>query len=219
MAIMALLLADDLTAQLNLKVGYAVGYTDLDQTQTIFDRFNANNPQAEQELSAVDFYHGIDLGLRYKIGDFGIEVGLNSNSGSSEAINVFQSDGSLGNDDWKISIANYYVALENYLGVFGYGASFGTQRLTYRTNFESTQGKKKIYEESVLSSKFYLILEVPSKLVSFSIRPYVSTTWKPYNIQDIELLFDPQSTRPASEFDQDVIMFGLSFVFYNGPQR
>ena len=215
----AFLLADDLSAQLNLKVGYSVGYTNLDKTQTIFDRFNAINPQAEKELSSVDFYHGIDLGLRYKLGDFGLEIGLNSNSGSSEAINVFQSGGSLGSDEWKISIFNYYVALENYFDTFGYGASIGTQRLTYRTDFESTQGKKKIYEESVLNSKFYLIIEVPSKLVAFSIRPYVSTTWQPFNIQDVELAFEPQSTRPASEFDENVLMFGLSFVFYNGPQR
>ena len=205
--------------QINLKVGYSIGYTNLDKTKSIFDRFNDNNLQAEKKLSPVKIFNGIDLGLRYKFQHFGIDLGLSSMSGSTDALNVFQSDGSLGKDEWKISIINYYLGLENYFGSFGYGVTIGTQKLKYRTDLASDSGKKVIYSESVLNSRFYLILEVPSNKISFSIRPFISTTWKPYNIKGVELVFDPQSNLPERDFDQDLIVYGLSFMFYNGPQR
>ena len=212
-------LTNSMYGQLNLKVGYNLGYAKLNQTKSIFDRFNLINPQAEKELSPVNFYNGIELGLRYRFENFGIDIGISSMSGNSEALNVIQNDGSLGKDDWKISLVNYSIGLENYFGTFGYGATIGTQKLKYKTNFISSGGRKTVFDQSVLNSKFYLIIEVPSNKVAFSIRPYISTTWKPYNIQDIELLFEPGSSRPESEFDQDLIVYGLSFLFYNGPQR
>lgn len=212
-------MTNSINGQVNLKVGYAFGYSNLDQTKAIFDRFNDINPQAEQKLSPPKTYHGIEFGLRYRFKHFGIDLGLSSISGNADALNVFQEDGSLGKDEWKTSIVSYSLGLENYFGAFGYGASIGTQKLKYKTNFVSTDGKKTIFNESVLNSKFYLILEVPSNKIAFSIRPYISTTWKPYNIQDLELLFDPQSIRPESEFDQDLVVYGISFLFYNGPQR
>lgn len=212
-------LTNTLLGQTNLKVGYAFGYSKLDQTKSVFDRFNTLNPQAEKKLTPVKYYHGIDLGLRYKFNHFGIELGLSSVSGNTEALNVIQGNGTLGKDEWKMSIVNYSIGLENYFGSFGYGASIGTQKLKYKTNFETSDDKKTIFDESVLSSKFYLILEVPSNSIAFSIRPYISTTWKPYNIQDVELLLNPSSDLPASDFDQDLVMYGISFLFYNGPQR
>jgi len=212
-------LTNTLYGQLNLKVGYNLGYSDLAQTESIFERFNDNNPQAEKKLSAVNFYNGIELGLRYRFDNFGIDVGISSMSGNAEALNVFQNDGSLGKDDWKISLLNYSLGLENYFGTFGFGATIGTQKLKYKTNFTSSDGTRTVFDESVLTSKFYLIIEVPSNKVAFSIRPYISTTWQPYNIKDIELIFDPQSTRPNSAFDQDLIVYGFSFLFYNGPQN
>lgn len=212
-------LTNNLYGQLNLKVGYNIGYAKLDQTKSIFDRFNDINPQAEKKLSTVNIYNGIELGFRYRFENFGIDIGLSSMSGNSEALNVFQNDGSLGKDEWKLSLINYSIGLENYFGNFGYGATIGTQKLKYKTDFISSDGKKTVFDQSALNSKFYLIIEVPSNKIAFSIRPYISTSWKPYNIQDVELLFDAQSTRPEFEFDQDLIVYGLSFLFYNGPQR
>ena len=212
-------MAFPILGQTNIKVGYSFGYSNLEQTQTIFDRFNANNPQAEKTLKPVRFYNGIELGLRYKWQNFGLEATVSSTSGSTEAINVFQSNGTLGKDEWSTSLLNLSIGLENYYGSFGYGATIGTQKLKYKTNLESGNDKKTIYDESVLNSKFYLIFELPSNLISFSLRPYISTTWKPYNIQDVELSIDPQSTIPKSEFDQDLIVYGISLLLYNGPQR
>ncbi|MEM9545908.1 MAG: hypothetical protein AAGA77_08040 [Bacteroidota bacterium] len=205
--------------QANIKVGYNLGYANLGATKSVFDRFNALNPQAEQSLSPARFYHGIELGLRYKFDNLGIDVGVSSSSGSSEAINVLQADGSLGNDDWRISLFNYSIGLENYFGTFGVGATIGNQTLKYGTNFSASSGRRTIFEESVLNSKFYFIIEVPSKAVAFSLRPFITTTWSPYNIQDVELQLDPQSTIAPSELDENIMMFGISFLFYNGPQR
>jgi len=211
--------AINLNGQVNLKVGYSLGHTNMEQTKSIFDRFNTNNPQAEQKLTPTNLFHGIELGLRYRFQNFGIDLGLSTISGNSEAHNVFQEDGSLGNDQWKTSIVSYSIGLENYFGAFGYGANIGTQKLKYKTNFTNSDGKKTVFDESVLTSKFYLILEVPSNVVAFSFRPYIATTWKPYNIQGIEMLFDPQSTLPKSDFDQDLVVYGISFLFYPGPPR
>jgi hypothetical protein len=207
-----------MTAQPNLKVGYNFNYTNLEQTKTIFDRFNAINPQAEQQLSPVKSYHGIEMGIRYRFDHIGIDLSLSSVNGKTEALNVFQQDGTLGKDDWKMSLINYSLGLENYFGTFGIGATIGTQKLKYKTDFNSASGQKSIFNESVLASKFYLIIEVPSNKIAFSLRPFISKTWEPYNVQNIELLFNPQSTIPKEEFDQNLVVYGISFLFYNGPQ-
>jgi len=206
--------------QINLKVGYNFTYSNLEQTKRIFDRFNADNPQAEQLLSPPRSYHGIELGLRYRYKNIAIDAGISSVGSSTDALNVFQKDGTLGNDEWRMSIVNYSIGLESYFGTLGLGATIGTQRLKYSTDFASaSENRSVLFEESVLASRFYLIIEVPSKSVAFSIRPYISTTWTPYNIQGVELAFEPQSNRPASEFEQDLFSFGLAFLFFNGPQR
>jgi hypothetical protein len=207
------------SGQINLKVGYAFGHSNLEQTTSLFNNFNADNPQAEKVLSPITNYHGIELGTRYKFKHFGIELGLSSVSASTEALNVFQPDGSLGSDEWKISIINYSIGLENYFGNFGYGANIGYQKLKYKADIDGSKSKKTVFNESVLNSKFYLILEVPSDKVAFSIRPFISTTWEPYNIKAVELVFAPQSTLPKSDFDQNVIVYGVSFLFYNGPKN
>jgi hypothetical protein len=202
-----------------LKVGYAFGHSNMEQTKSLFDNFNTNNPQAEKKLSTIKNFHGIELGTRYKFKSFGIELGLSSMSGSSEALNVFQSNGALGSDEWKISVINYSIGLENYFGNFGYGANIGLQKLKYRADIDGSKSKKTIFNESVLNSKFYLILEVPSNKIAFSVRPFISTTWEPYNIKAVELVFNPQSTLPKSDFDQNILVYGISFLFYNGPQN
>lgn len=219
LCLLAIGLTFKMNAQANIKVGYVFGYSNLEQTTSIFDRFNANNPQAEKPLSPVKAFNGIELGLRYKLQNFGFELTVSSISGSTEALNVFQSNGTLGKDEWSTSLLNFSLGIENYFGAFGYGATIGTQKLKYKTNFETGDDKKTVYNESVLNSKFYLIFEWPSNLISFSIRPYVSTTWSPYNIQNVEWTIDPQSTIPKNEFDQDLIVYGISLLFYNGPQR
>ncbi|MDF1696601.1 MAG: hypothetical protein P1U56_12245 [Saprospiraceae bacterium] len=205
--------------QVNLKVGYNFGYADLEQSAAIFERYNEDNPQAEKFLTPINKFHGIDLGLRYKFKNIGIDLGLSSTSGSSEALNVMLSNGSLGKNEWRTSLLNYSVGLEYFIGNWGYGASIGTQKLTYKTDFTSGAGKKTVFDESVLASRFYLILEVPSNKIAFSIRPYISTTWSPYNVQDVELEFNSQSSRPSNEFDMDILVYGISFSFYNGSQN
>ena len=128
-------LTNIVSGQINLKVGYAFGHSNLEQTKSLFDKFNANNPQAEKTLSPITNYHGIELGTRYKFKYFGIELGLSSMSGSSESLNVFQSDGSLGSDEWKISIINYAIGLENYFGNLGYGANIGLQKIKIQSRY------------------------------------------------------------------------------------
>ena len=208
-----------LMGQPNIKVGYTFGYAKHDQAKAIFDRFNLLNPQAEQKLTPAKYYNGLDLGLRYRFKYLGIELSVSSIGGTATALNVFQENGSLGQVDWRMSLINYALGIENYFGNVGYGASIGTQKLKYKTDFIGGGGRKTIYSETVLNSKFYLIFDLPSNSIAFSLRPYISTTWQPYNIRDVELAFDPQSTLPQSDFDQDLIVYGISFLFYNGPQR
>ena len=119
----------------------------------------------------------------------------------------------------RISMVNYSLGFENSFGVFGIGANLGINKLKYRTDFESSDGKKTIFEDSVLSSKFFLIMEVPSNKVAFSIRPYISTTWAPYDINAIDAFINPSSGISQSEIEQNIFMYGISFIFYNGPQK
>ncbi len=209
--------------QFNIKVGYAGNYAKLDKVANMFDRYTAQINDKNKVLEPVKIHNGIEIGARYVFGDhIGLDFGISSTRGSNSVESIVDSlvVGSTTpfKSEWKSSLSNIYIGLESYYGMFGYGASIGYQQLKYRNKIDNLQNVE-ILKQNALSSRFYIILESVSDQTSFSLRPFVSINWEPYNLQDIELALFPDSTAPSSDFNEEMMVFGISLLVYNGPRR
>ncbi len=208
------------SAQFNIKIGYTGNYMSLEKTADIFDRYSAQFNENGKVLKQPRFLNGIELGARYVFGNhIGIDMGISSVRGDSDVKNVSIAAGDSFSTEWKTSLSNIYIGLENYFGWFGYGANIGYQQIKYRNKTSINTENIEILKQNALSSRFYIMLESVSNNTSFSLRPFVSVNWEPYNLQALELELLPDSSSPASSFDEDMMVFGISLIIYNGPGR
>lgn len=208
------------SAQFNIKVGYSGNYMNLEKTADIFERYSAQFNEDEKVLKQPRFLNGLELGARYVYQNrIGIDLGISSVRGANEVKNISIAAGDSFDTEWKASISNIYIGLENYFGWFGYGATIGYQRLRYRNKTSIVGENIEILQQNALNSRFYFILESVSNQTSFSLRPFVSINWEPYNLQNVELELFPDSTTSAVSFDENMMIFGISLVIYNGPAR
>lgn len=206
------------SAQFNIKVGYSGNYTNLETTNEIFDRYNSDFISVEQKLKPINFYHGIEIGGRYKFGEnFGIDFGVSSTSGKNDVKGVLTAEDEV-NNRVKITLSSYYVGLENYFGSYGYGATIGSQKIKYKVKPSRSSENIDLLDQRVLNSRFYLIFELPSNQTAFSFRPFVSINWDSYNIQKLETSLLPNGANPSSDLNEDLMVFGVSLLIYNGRQ-
>lgn len=206
-------------AQINLKVGYTGSYAEMEIADQIFDRINANSPDRTKDLGNIRIRHGMELGLRYTIGVFAIDAGVSSMTGSTDGENLTLSTGVIGNAMYRSSLTNYFVGLENQFGFFGYGGNIGYLNLKYKTDINGGSDLTTIYNERILASKFYLNLEAKGDGIAFAIRPYVMVPWEPYNLEAVESNYNENITMPSSNYSQESMIFGISVLFFNGPQK
>ena len=203
----------------NIKVGYIGNYTNLEKTADIFHRYSAEFNTESQVLKHIKVYHGVEFGARYKLNEnLGFDIGISATKGKSKATDLSFISSELSASEWKISQNSVFLGLENYFGFFGYGASIGYQQLQYKNktnlNFENIE----ILKQNALNRRFYLIFEYASHQNAFSLRPFISINWQPYNVHAIELTALPDSKLPSTDFNEDLMIFGLSLLIYKGPQ-
>ena len=206
--------------QFNIKVGYTGNYINLEKTADMFERYSAQFSNENKVLEPTKFHNGIELGARYVFGGhIGLDIGVSSTRASNKVSDISVNTTESFDSEWKSSLNNIYIGLENYYGWFGYGATIGYQQLKYRNKTSITSENIEILKQNALSSRFYLILESVSEQTSFSLRPFISFSWEPYNLQELELELFPDSTAPTANFNEDMMVYGISLLIYNGPRR
>ena len=205
--------------QFNIKVGYSNNYAKLDKVSDMFERYTASFEDENKVLKPVNFHNGIELGARYTFGNhIGIDAGLSSTRGTNDVNDISIAGSTSFDTKWKSSLNHYYIGLENYFGWFGYGATIGYQQIKFNNKIDASDYVE-ILKQNALNSRFYLIVESVSNQTSFSLRPFVSVNWESYNLHNIEMELFPDSNTPVSSFDEDMMVFGISVLIYNGPGR
>lgn len=204
-------------SQFNIKVGYGGGYMEPTEINEIIGRFNNDKPFLEQKLNDINFLSGLELGLRYRFGISAFEIAWNSGSAEAEAFGT--KDGSPFQEAMKASLRTYSIGVDNFIGDFGFGASIGNRRLKFTTDITGFNKDRTILTQTALASRFHVFFQVKSNNVSLTFKPYVEFPWDSYNVSALNREYFPDSTIPDADFDTDLTVFGLSVVFYNGPQR
>ena len=208
--------------QLNVKVGYNGGWTKAPVLNKVVDDFNANYSTLEDKLDRMTSMHGVEIGLRYRMSSVGFEVSWSSITDRSDVYGTIPSYGTF-SDKWFMSMTDYSIGIENYIGRFGYGASLAWRTARLKTDIVGAKSKKRVVtNESALSNKFYLLYQVGGSNVSLALKPYVQFPIKNLDVSDFDrelnIQIDPSYIAP-SPLDERFFIYGISVVLYNGRQN
>jgi len=205
-----------LSAQINIKIGYKIGYGDFDLNNMLLSGYVPSNGEIKDAFASVHVIHGIELGLRYKTGSLEWEVGWESSGRDSKALIFMPVTDNFTSRKYSYSLGGLYAGVVNNYGKIGLGASVHRRRLGIKRQIDSDNNLD-LVNESLTSLQLYLTWVVQqSERVSFVIKPYYQFSLGSYDFENLAL--DLNIPDNGSGFNDSVDIFGLSFIFYNGKQ-
>lgn len=204
-------------AQFNIKVGYNLGFAVDDKIGDIVDRFNKENDFFNQPLGDIEGMGGIELGLRYRFKSSAIELSWINNSARARG---FGNDGSTPVEaDIDASMRTFSLGLETMYGPIGIGSSIDRRRLKLKQDIPNFDATETVSQSSGWAAKLHLTLEARSSSMSLTFKPYIQFPLSNLNVYGLEKSFFPDSEAVENDFDTDFLVYGISIVIYNGPQR
>jgi len=204
-------------SQFNIKVGYTTMYSSLEATNNLFKIYNDRNEFLEDRLEDIHFFHGVDLGLRYRAGNFGIESGVMYYTRSSKASGIDPDNGNSVQNEWTLPVLEYSLGVENFYGPFSLGASIGYKKLRYKNSIAGSNEKQQIFGDSQMATRIHVQWEFEGDNVSFAIRPWYSTLLDDYMISEVGERLNPGLNLPDDSYFENFSAFGISILFFNGP--
>ncbi|MFM2394979.1 MAG: hypothetical protein RLZZ546_2962 [Bacteroidota bacterium] len=158
--------------------------------------------------------HGLEVGTRYMLTNtFGLEANFTNiftPDNKSSKINA----GTVSNDEWRISSRIISLGFENVFNNFGYGAHLGYSTWKYLKEFPGADKKLAVLNENILNLKINLSIHVHSDASSFALKPYYNFPLQDQAINNVDFTLNNRVSNLTEKFNS----FGLSIVFYNGPQ-
>lgn len=212
--ILVLIGINTLQAQLNIKVGYTVTYTNPSVTNAILNDYNSANEFLTDGFNELHYLHGMQGGLRYRIDDVAFEATWHNkyNTLRSSGLDINDNDISR---DLRFRYGSYSLGMEAYLTRnVGLGGTFDLTNVRFRTDVAGVDNVYTISSEWGSSSHFYLSINMPGNdILTFSLKPYVQIPWSSVNLNPLQTeLGTPSLAEPNEKY----LNFGLQLVFYNG---
>ncbi len=199
------------SGQINVKVGYVPAFGSFEAVSSILRDFNDSNSNIiEAPFNELNFMHGINVGLRYKVGALGFEFDWTSLNRDRDVLLYFDQSNSFSNMLYKFGINSFSFGIDAYIGRFGAGASLHSQKLNI--NREIGSNNLKLVSETNLALDFHLNITLQrSNVVSVIVKPFYRFSLKDYNLNAFS-----QDLIDLDAFSSDITFYGLSLVFYNG---
>ncbi len=210
-----LLISLDMSAQVNVKVGYIASFPQLTVNDNLLSSFNPSNAEVSERFGSTGFMQGLQLGLRYRISNFAAEVGWESVSRDRSALIFNPTNDNFTNRQYNYSLSSYRAGVDNYFGKYGIGTALMYQRLKIDRVIGSND--LALTKERQLGLRLEFIWQVQeSSAISFEIRPFYQFSLKDYNLSGLAEDLDLSTGVDTMESPK---MWGVSLVFYNGRQR
>ncbi len=213
-----LLTGSYLTGQVNVKIGYGMGFLSSDVNTAVVDAFNAKYAEIlnlEKPMPDLKFMHGIELGLRYKFNRLALNAGWENISRDRRAIGEFD-DGSLFEEKLYYSMNSFYAGIESIYSNIGFGARVGTARFRVKDNIATSDEKKTIVSGHHYFTRIHFtVLFGGQKYNTFGLQPFIQIPLAKVDLSGLANEFDLDA---GIETEAKLMLYGLSLVFYNGPQ-
>ena len=215
LCVFSLLMATSSKGQLNLKTGYLLNYLDPQVNNQLFESFNTENDWLDNSFDNINWMHGMEVGMRYRMDFVAIEADWAINFADSEASGINPVDNSSFSTKYIYNYHKYSVGLENIFGPIGVGAKLSLNRIAIKSKVSGV-GKSTVLRDNHFTGTIFLGLYTQNNgNISFGLRPFVQLPITQYKItalaEDLEL---PVNETPLEE--DDFWIFGLSLLFLNG---
>lgn len=204
----------NINAQLNIKIGYSIGYVQADSTNKLIQDFN-NGHQYDKPLEEFKILHGVLVGLRYRINDVAIHLDWNNKFNLLKGSGT-DASGISGFQKVFFKNASYGLGLE-FFGTekFSFGGTIDFDVLTYRLQNDGLPDKATILNDYGLGSHFYVSINIEgSDILTLNLQPYVQIPWTSYDIHALDnAINDKDSNQRLAE---KYLNFGVRIIFSNG---
>ena len=114
---------------------------------------------------------------------------------------------------WKLSHFDYHINVVQHFGDWGIGAGIANQRLRLREFNPISSQFADITNQRQLAARIFIQVEVPSRTVSFCLRPFYQFGLDDYDISPVADVLEVNG-----EATQNLKVIGISMLFFNGPQ-
>lgn len=202
-------------AQFNSKIGYSGAYMDFSSVNDLLTGFDDANEWLDSKFGGIHFIHGLEVGGRYKVHKSSIELGLVTSKGNALAVGIPPSMQTKEEYKWRASVFEYHLNLVHQFSFMGMGAGISSQNLTMKQLNTVSDEYVEITNQSKMAFSVFLNLEAASSTVSAAIRPYYKRTLGDYNVSDMAAAL---GTSPDLSTTLSPSSFGISILFFNGPQ-
>jgi hypothetical protein len=215
-ALLFLLPINSLRAQFNLKIAYNLDYSAFQSHNGLLEQYNEANPWLATEFGQLRFLNGVQLGARVRNEILGLDFSWERSSAKRSAAGINFSDISI-NQELDYRLNRFSLALETYAKNVGLGANITWENFIISNTVSGLEAKNEILAENRFGNRIYLILQTKgTERLALSLQPYIYIPWSHYNISPLASFLNSNT----DEFNiQQNFHFGLSLVFYNGPQR
>lgn len=212
-----LFVAPSLPAQLNLGIGYSLGYINPKADRAIFEQFNEDRPWLEDELEPINALQGFHVGLRYKFDFIALEFTWRNRFRTKRGNGIDPATSLEFRRDVTHRYTGYSIGVENFIKDFSYGASIEVENFAMRTEVTGVEEDFTIISHYGLGSQFFVSYRVDAgNALSFSIRPYIHIPWQSYDIAKVAE--EINGTNTSGKLDTNYMNIGVMFIFYNGRQ-
>jgi hypothetical protein len=203
----------NLTAQFNLKIGYNASFPSLSTTNELLAGFQVPNQEIVESFKKLSFMHGIQLGLRYRLGDVAFVAGWERISRDRSALSLATLSEAFTTRTYDFSFSGFHGGFESYYGSFGFGSTLHSTR--YKVSRQVSTNNLILLNDTKWNLRLKLIWVLQeSNLVSVSIQPYYQFGLSDY---DISAFATDISGENVNQLESPRFL-GISFVFYNGRQ-
>lgn len=214
-----------LSAQFNVKIGYAMARVSPEINNQILTKFNDQQAAGFDQytpLPLLKYVNGVNLGLRYKVGGSSLEINWENLSRARSSVGITRPELPAlpvsFRQEFEYSFNMFLLTFESQYESFGIGTSLGknfvamTQKTTGGDKFSFFNNE---VDANQLFARFHLSLTFKGRgTVAFALKPYVQIPLGNINLTPIAEKLDVTNT----DYQESYSMFGLSFNFYNGRQ-
>ena len=216
-----------LSGQLNLKIGYTLGFYSPEvhnniiaihdmQRSLAFDQYNEARP--------LSLAFGINLGLRYKTDVGNFEFSWESLARSTSSVGILRPPDpaplSSSSNEFQYRFNMLMVTYETIFGLIGVGSTLGVNLASLDQSVQGANDSFDLLRDSASGNDQYFARIHLSfnfsgnSSVAFAIKPYLQIPLTDIDLSAMASILGVQNT----ETNESYPAWGLSFVFYNGRQ-
>ncbi len=206
-------------AQINFQVGIGTSYTLANAHNDLVTEFNtANAFRLEEDFPALRVMSGIHLGLRYMVGNWGLDLSLQ---------NLRRTRETYGEDGTILFEKKYYYTVNGLNAgvefktnkIISYGIGIGPRNVRIQRDIKNTDKRVAVIDKDMYqwNIKTYILFEFGGQAFTrFALRPYFDFPLQ--SISLLQLANDMELPNYSGDVDEFFKGIGISFIFYNGPQ-